>query len=374
MVYKIPLTRPSFGQEEILEIERTLASGWVAGQGPKGKEFAAQFAKVIGAEHAHPVSSCTAALHLSLLALDIGEGDEVLVPDFTFPATAHATLYVGAKPRFIDVDLKTYNLDPERVKEQITERIKAIIPVHMFGQAAEMGEIMKIAKQHSLKVVEDCACAAGAHFQNQFVGTFGDIGCFSFHARKNITSGEGGMVVTQDRGIFETVQQLSFFGIQSAFDRQESQEAVIPEVSMVGYNYKMSDLQAALGLAQLKKLPAVIKRKQELAKYYDEQLEKLEFVQPPFVAKGCEHIYQSYVCVLDKKINRNRVMMQMKKQGIQTQFGTYACSVQPVYKTKNQCPNSVHLFKQSLALPMFYDLTFEEMDTVLKALRACLGS
>jgi len=194
---KIPLLRPYFDSEELSEISKVLDSGWVS-QGPKVKEFEDKIAKYLGVKYAIAVTNCTSALHLALLSTGVKEGDEVFVADYTFPATGHAVLYCGAKPIFVDVDLKTYNFNPKSIKEKITDKTKAIIPVHTFGQPAEMDKIMEIAEDYNLKVIEDAACALGAKYKNKFAGTIGDIGCLSFHARKGITTGEGGMVVTNE--------------------------------------------------------------------------------------------------------------------------------------------------------------------------------
>ena len=271
MTSKIPLLRPYFDSEELEEIKKVLDSGWVT-QGPKVKEFEDKIAEYLGVKYAIAVSNCTSALHLALLSIDVKKGDEILVADYTFPATGHAVLYCGAKPIFIDIDLRTYNINPELIEEKINDKTKAIIPVHTFGQPAEMDEIMKITEDYNLKVIEDAACALGAKYKNKYAGTIGDIGCFSFHARKGITTGEGGMAVTNNENLAAKIRKLSVFGMTSAWDREKSTEFIIPEFIEVGYNYKMSDITAAVGVAQLKKLDKIIERKRELAKYWDERL------------------------------------------------------------------------------------------------------
>jgi dTDP-4-amino-4,6-dideoxygalactose transaminase len=280
---KIPLLRPYFDSEELEEIQKVLDSGWVT-QGPKVKEFEDKIAEYLGVKYAIAVTNCTSALHLALLSLGIKKDDEVLVADYTFPATGHAVLYCGANPIFVDVDLKTYNLNPELIKEKISDKTKAIIPVHTFGQPAEMDAIMEIAEDHNLKVIEDAACALGAKYKNKFAGTIGDIGCLSFHARKGITTGEGGMAVTNNKDLADKIRNLSVFGMTSAWAREKSDEFYIPEFTELGYNYKMSDISAAVGVAQLKKLDRIIERKRELAKYWDEKLEETDFIEPPYVS------------------------------------------------------------------------------------------
>ncbi len=368
MIFKIPLFKPYFDIEELEEIKKVLDSRWVS-QGPKVKEFEDKSANYLGVKYAITVNNCTAALHLALLSIDIKKGDDVLVADFTFPATGHSVLYCGASPVFVDINPKTYNIDPELIEEKITDKTKAIIPVHTFGQPAEMDKIIKIAKNYNLKVIEDAACAFGAKFNNKYAGTIGDVGCFSFHARKGITTGEGGMVVTDNKTLAEKIRHLSVFGMTSAWDREKSDKFIIPEFTEAGYNYKMSDITAAVGVAQLRKLDKIIERKRELAKYWDEKLQEIEFIESPYVSKNVKHIYQSYVSMVDKRLNRNKIIEMLMKKGIQTQIGTYASHIQPVYDFKDKCPNSLEIFNRSLALPMYHMLEEKDIDMVALSLK-----
>ncbi len=371
MLPKIPLTRPYFDQEELDEIKKVLDSGWVS-QGPKVKEFEEKASKYLNAKYAIAVNNCTAALHLALLSVDIKRNDEVLVADYTFPATGHSALYCGADPVFVDIRPDTYNIDPGMIEEKITDRTKAIIPVHTFGQPAEMDEIMKIATKYDLKVIEDAACAFGARYKKKYAGTVGDIGCFSFHARKGITTGEGGMVTTDDKALADKIRYLSVFGMTPAWDREKSEHFHVPEFTEAGYNYKMSDITAAVGVAQLRKLDRIIERKNELAKYWDEKLEEIEHIEAPFVSKNVKHIYQSYVSLVGKGIKRDSVIEMLAKDGIQTQIGTYASHIQPVYDFKGKCPNSLEIFERSLALPMYYMLEEKDIDIVANSLNKVL--
>ena len=371
MKVKVPLLKPYFDSEELKELQKVLDSGWVT-QGPKVKEFEDKITEYLDVKYAIAVSNCTSALHLALLSIGVKKGDEVLVADYTFPATGHAVLYCRAKPIFVDVDLKTYNLNPELIKEKISDKTKAIIPVHTFGHPAEMDEIMNIAEDYNLNVIEDAACALGAKYKNRYAGTIGDIGCFSFHARKGITTGEGGMVVTNNKKLADKIRNLSVFGMTSAWDREKSAGFIIPEFTELGYNYKMGDITAAVGVAQLKKLAKIIERKRELAKYWDEKLQEMEFIQPPYVSENVKHIYQSYVAVVDNRINRNKLIETLMKKGIQTQIGTYASHIQPVYNSTDKCPNSLEIFNRSLALPMFYMLKEEDIDVAAMHLKKAL--
>ncbi len=374
----IPLTRPYLGEDELKAVQDSFNSGWVAGQGPQNKELEQKFAEYVGVKHAICVSNCTAALHLALLALDIGPGDEVIVPDFTFPATAHAVMYVGAKPVFVDVELNTYNLDPNKIKEKITTRTKAIIPVHAFGLCAEMDEINKIAKEHNLKVIEDAACAAGSTYNNKKSGSMNDIGCFSFHAKKSITSGEGGMITTNDDTLAEKMRSLSCFGMVSAWTREKSEEFILPQFTDLGYNYKLSDISAAILVKQLEKIETFIQKKNAIAKTYDAQLSTISEVKVPFVGADCRHTYQSYTILLDQKINRNSVIVEMKKLGIQVNFGTYALHRQPLYQKVTNCeekdfPNASTIFDHCLALPMYCEMDEQKVTKVVEALKKSIA-
>jgi dTDP-4-amino-4,6-dideoxygalactose transaminase len=368
---KIPLLRPFFDSEELEEIQKVLESGWVS-QGPKVKEFEKKVADYLGVKYAIAVVNCTSALHLSSLSLGIKPDDEILVADYTFPATGHSVLYCRAKPVFVDVDLRTYNINPELIEGKITERTKAIIPVHTFGQPAEMDRIKEISEKYNIKIIEDAACAFGAQYKGRYAGTIGDIGCFSFHARKGITTGEGGMVVTNDEDLAQRIRELSIFGMRNAWDVERTDEFVIPEFVNIGYNYKMSDIAAAIGVAQLKKLEKIIKRKRELAKYWDEKLQEIEDIEAPFVKENVKHIFQSYVALLNPNIKRNKIIQELMQKGVQTQIGTYASHIQPVYNSKEKCPNSMEVFNRSLALPMYYMLNEESIGIAAKYIKTAL--
>lgn len=366
-----PLLKPYFTEDELIEIKKVLDSGWVS-QGPKVKEFEKKAKEYLGVKHAIAVTNCTAAIHLALLSIGVKEGDEVLVADYTYPATGHAVLYCRAKPVFIDVFEDTYNINPELIKEKITSKTKAIIPVHTFGQPAMMREIIDIASDYDIKVIEDAACAFGARYKNESAGTIGDIGCFSFHARKGITTGEGGMVVTNDSGLANQIRDLSVFGISSAWDREKKEAFSIPEFNKLGYNYKMSDITAAVGVAQLRKIEKIILRKRRLSRIWDNLLSDIDCITPPISSKDSMHIYQSYVAVLDEKIKRNNIIDKLRYLGVQSQIGTYASHIQPIYSSFDKCPISLKVFNTSLALPMFYSLTEKEIKIAVKKIDMCL--
>lgn len=364
----IYLARPYFDQAELNEVKEVLDSGWVS-QGPKVKEFEQKIAAFLGIEYAVAVTNCTSALHISLLAIGVKKNDEVIVSDFTFPATGHSVVYCGATPIFNDINLKTYNIDVYSIEENITSKTKAVVPVHTFGQPADMDTILKIAKEYNLKVIEDAACALGAKYRGKYAGTFGDVGCFSFHARKGITTGEGGMVITNNKDLAEKIRHLSVFGMTTAWDREKSDKIIIPEFNEIGYNYKMSDITAAIGVAQLRKLNTIIKRRADLAKYWSEKLEEISYIEPPYCDRYSEHVYQSYVALVNKGINRNKLIKKLADRRIQTQIGTYASHIQPVYHSRQICPNSLDVYNRSIALPLYYTLKEEDIDVIISHLK-----
>jgi dTDP-4-amino-4,6-dideoxygalactose transaminase len=363
----INLSKPYFDECEIDAIKNTFESGWVAGQGPKNEELSELICQFTGSKFAIPVNNCTSGLHLALLAIGILPGDEVLVSDFTFPATGHAVMYCSAVPRFIDVKLSTYNIDPILIEEKINQRTKAIIVVHSLGQMAEMDAIIQIAKKNNLFLIEDAACSLGAEYNGIQAGKFGDITAVSFHARKNVTSGEGGIVLTDNYEFAAKIKLLSCFGMESAYSRQNEFE--IPIFNQLGYNYKLSDINAAIAIEQLKKYPQFLIKRFEQVDLYNNLLKNQPLIQIPRIAKGAKHVFQTYAILLDKKINRNNLIIRMRSEGIQTQIGTYSSFIQPVYRNMNDvCPNSRYLFEHTLALPLFYELTDEEIRKVVTIL------
>lgn len=365
----IKLIQPKISKEEIHEVSKVLKSGLLV-QGKNVERFESSISEYLNVKHAIAVSSGTAALHLSLIALGIKQGDEVILPDFTFPATGNVVALVGAKPILVDIDLKTYNIDPLKIKDKITSKTKAIIPVHEFGQSADMNKILEIAKQYNLFVIEDAACALGAEYKSKKCGTLGDVGCFSFHPRKAITTGEGGVVVTNNKKIAEKVASLRNHGITP----KGSKNSFI----YAGFNYRMTDFQGALGWQQMKRIDRIIERRQSLADIYDSFLKEKKNLQIPFVAPGNNHIYQSYVILLDNKINRDRIVVDLKDKNIETNIGTYALHCQPFYMKnygykKEDLVNSYQAFRQSLCLPLYTQMKKKDISFINKNIQKCLN-
>lgn len=360
----IRLTKPVITDEEVGEVNKVLKSGFLV-QGKNVAKFEKMIADYLNVKYTVAVSSGTAALHLSLIALGIGKGDEVIVPDFTFPATGNVVALVDARPILVDIDLKTYNIDPTKIEEKITSRTKAIIPVHEFGQSADMEPILELSKRYNLYIIEDAACALGAEYKSRKCGTMGDIGCFSFHPRKAITTGEGGMVVTNNKQIAEKVKALRNHGMVNRNG--------INSFEYAGFNYKMTDFQGAMGWMQMERIDKIIERRRKLAKLYDSLLENTNSLQTPFVANGNKHIYQSYVVLLDKQMNRNVLIERLKKKGIETTIGTYVLHCQPFYQKsygykEGELKNSYRAFKQTLCLPLYAQMEQKDIREVAENL------
>jgi dTDP-4-amino-4,6-dideoxygalactose transaminase len=371
MTDSIALGQPSVGEAELAAVAEVFRSGWLAGQGPMGRAFEDEFAIAVGVEHVVAVSSCTAALHLALLAHGVGPGDEVIVADHTFPATAHAVLYTGATPVFADVLPDTGCVDPASVADLIGPRSVGVIAVDNAGLPADYVELTEVAGSQGLFVVEDAACAAGAEYRGSNAGQCASIGCFSFHGRKGITSGEGGALVTDDPDLAASARSLHSFGIESALDRAGERGLPIPSFTELGHNYKLSDIAAAIMRVQLRRLPDLLARRRKVAAAYRSLLAGLPLrlpVEPP----DRRHAWQSYVVVLDDDIDRGDVATTLREGGIGCNIGTYACHLQPVYASRQHCPVSRHLFEHSLAIPMHANLTDADVERVAAALRAVL--
>lgn len=376
----IPVTKPCFGQEEIQAVAERLLNGWVV-QGPKVAEFERMWAEFIGVRFARATTSCTSALHLALLAIGVGPGDEVVVPAFTWVATANAVEHCGAKPVFTDIDMRSFNIDPEQVENKLTSRTKVLLPVHEFGLSAEMDVIMAIARRHDLAVVEDAACACGTLYKGQHVGTFGDVGCFSFHPRKAITTGEGGMLTTNDEKLAKLFEVLRSHGAESSdLSRHKSNSGfILPEFNRLGFNYRMTDIQAAIGVEQMKRLDWILEQRRTRAKRYTEMLSDLPGLALPSEPDGYTHVYQSYVTLIESgHVERDRVALAMQAKGIATRQGTHAVHALGYYRDKydlglEDYPNAWIADQVSLTLPLYATMTDEEQDYVIQCLRYILS-
>lgn len=382
----VPIARTSLTEAEIQSVLGPLRSGWLV-QGPKVREFEEKWSAFTGAKHSIAVTSCTTGLHLSLAALGIQPGDEVIVPAFTWIATANVVEHMGATVVFCDIDLHTFNLDVNHLAQKITPKTKAIIPVHLFGLAADMSAVNALAKQHGLWVVEDAACGFGSRYHGAHVGTLGDTGCFSFHPRKAITTGEGGMITTQDDALAEKLRRLRDHGAAMS-DLQRHLGArpyLLADHPDAGYNQRMTDLQAALGSAQMDRAAEIIAERQRLAAVYDAAFADLPWLRTPAHVAGLDHGYQSYPCLFQpepvnpqsvKRVNtmRNDWMDRLQKAGISTRPATHAVHMLSFYKQKYQLqaedlPQAYAANDCSISLPLFHGMTQAEQDHVIDNVR-----
>ena len=371
----IPVMRPWLGQEEAEAAAEAVASGWIA-QGPRVREFEEAFAAAIGTPHAVAVSSCTAALHLALIAAGIGPGDEVIVPSLSFIATANAVRYVGAQPVFADVDLATQNLIPETVEPHLTGRTRAVILVDQAGVPADLDAMRALCDPLQVTVIEDAACAAGSTYRGRPVGAGAALAAFSFHPRKLLTTGEGGMLTTSDGSIAARLRRLREHGMDiSAADRHRSRQPVIEHYTEVGFNFRMTDIQAAIGLVQLRKLPEMVARRRDLAQRYQELLSGIPGLltadDPPYG----ETNYQSFWMLLPEEspVGRDELMRLFADAGISVRRGIMAAHLEPAYAdAKPSLPVTERLTRRSLILPLFHEMTQAQQEHVVSVVTSAL--
>lgn len=379
----VPIARTSLLENEIQSVMEPLRSGWLV-QGPKVREFEDKWCLFTGAKHSIAVTSCTTGLHLSLAAMGLQPGDEVIVPAFTWIATANVVEHLGAKVVFCDIDIETFNLDVQQLASLVTSKTKAILPVHLFGMAADMGYINAFAKQHKLWVVEDAACGFGSRYQGQHVGTLGHTGVFSFHPRKAITTGEGGMITTQDDELAIKLRRLRDHGaVISDLQRHiGGRPYLLADHPDAGYNQRMTDLQAALGSAQMNRAQIIVQERQALAQRYNKAFADLPWLRTPVKHQDYEHGYQSYPCLFQPKpiapdsvayVNekRNEWMDQLQKAGISTRPATHAVHMLTFYREKYKLkpqdfPNAYAANDCSISLPLFHGMTAEEQNYVIE--------
>lgn len=383
---KIPISKPYFGEEERIAVQQPLETGWVV-QGPKVAEFEKLFCEYTGAGQALASTSCTTALHMALMALEIGPGDEVILPPFTWVATANVIEMIGAKPVFVDIDLRTFNIDVSRIEAAITPNTRIILPVSLFGLSADMHPIMEMAQQRNLKVIEDDACALGAWYHGHHAGTLADVGCFSFHPRKAITTGEGGMVITNDETLAARMRSIRDHGasISDLARHGKARSYLLPDFNNVGSNYRMNDIQAAVGVVQMGRLEYILEQRIRIATAYDQALAGLDWLSAPFTPKGYIHGYQSYPCLFQpEKITlanvkqlharRNALMDDLEANGIATRPGTHAVHMLGYFSRKygikpEDYPNAYFADQLSIAFPLFTTLTEEEQEYIIEHLR-----
>lgn len=367
---EIRLSKPSVvDRRNVISLFKKILDNGFFVQGKYVSDLERIFSNYLKSRHAIAVSSGTAALHLSLLALGLKKTDEVIVPAYTFPATANVIEIVGAKPVIIDVDINTYNIDTRLIEKYITRRTKAIIVVHIFGNPANMTEIMKIARKHGIYVIEDAAGALGSKFKGTNCGTIGDIGCFSFHPRKIVTTGEGGMIVTDNEDFAEKILMLRNHGIRRTHSETE---IVLP-----GFNYRMNEFEAILGIAQMKKIECLIRERQRLARIYRREFSKMRNIKCQVVSKNSTNSWQAFVIRLLNVHRTDCVIKKMKEKGIEVNLGTYAIHLLKYYREKykivpSDYPNATSLYYSSLAVPFYNGLRETIIKKVVKSLKEVL--
>jgi len=383
--YVVPISKPFFGPEELAAVQQTLESGWVV-QGRRVKEFEEKFCRSTGSRFSAATSSCTTALQVAVSVLNLKPGDEVIVPAFTWVATANVVEAAGGIPVFCDIDLATFNIDTKQIANLLTSQTVGVIPVHLFGLCADIDPILALARQHGLWVVEDAACALGAQYHGLSAGTFGDLGCFSFHPRKSITTGEGGMITTGREDLDQIVRSVRDHGAcQTLSGRTSGSAFLLPDFDRVGFNYRMTDIQGAIGCAQMDRLDWILQRRSRSARFYDEELAGTGWLSLPYTPSGYVHGYQGYVCLFRPEVpslsnvhslheRRNKLMTSLQEKGIATRQGTHAPVVQGYYTKKyglraEQFPNAYIADRLSIALPLYPQLTEIEQRYVTETLR-----
>ena len=357
----INIAKPIITDEEIEAVTEVLKSGMLA-QGPKVEEFQNKFAQYSDAKYGIATSSGTTALHTALVAAGVEQGDEVITTPFTFAATSNSILYSNATPVYADIDPKTFNLNPEKIEEKITDKTKAIMPVHLYGQPADMDPILEIAEKHDLKVIEDAAQAHGSTYKGKKIGSIGDLGCFSFYPTKNMTTGEGGMVTTNDEELAEKSSMVRAHGESKRYEQ-----------SLLGYNYRMTDIAASIGLVQLKNIDQINKKRNENAEYLSEGLSDVKGITTPEIAENVTHVFHQYTMRVSKDRDAFKDFLTQKEIGTGVHYPIVLYK-QPYYQNiglTGNCPEAELAANQVISLPVHPSLTQEELDTIISAVKEC---
>jgi len=373
----IQIALPALGEEEWQAVREPLLSGWLT-QGPRVAAFERAFAERHQVTHALATTSCTTALHLALAALDIGPGDEVIVPSFTWVATANAVLYCDATPVLCDVDCRTNNIDAASVALKLSPRTKAVIPVHLFGLCADMDGLREVLPA-GVKIVEDAACAAGATYRGLSAGALGDLACFSFHPRKSITTGEGGMLVTNDGNLAARANVLRNHGASISEEQRHHgpQPYLLSSFDELGFNYRMTDIQAAIGVVQLAKLDSFIDERDRWARFYREQLSDIEWLRQPALPNDGRHAWQAYVTYVDPQtapLQRNEIMARLHAMGVATRPGTHAVHALGYYRERfgyniDDLPGARDCERNTMAIPLHNRMTESDYSYVVDCIR-----
>jgi dTDP-4-amino-4,6-dideoxygalactose transaminase len=374
----LPFAMPDIGEAEAESVMETLRSGWLT-TGPKVRRFEADFAEFVGCDHAVAVNSATAALHLALSAVGLKEGDEVLVPTMTFAATAEVVLYFKARPVLVDCRPETLNLDPDQLEKAITAKTKAIMPVHIAGQACDMDRILEIAREYDFRVIEDAAHALPARYREKMIGTIGDITCFSFYATKTITTGEGGMAVTENPEWAERMRIMGLHGIsKDAWKRYTAEGSWYYEILYPGFKYNLTDIAAAIGIEQLKKCTHFWEVRQRYATLYNEGFQDVPAIITPYVAPEVQHAWHLYMIQLDLerlRIDRNEFIALLKQEGIGTSVHFIPLHLHPYYRDTFgygpvDFPHASFVFERIVSLPIYPKMTETDVQRVIDTVRS----
>ena len=365
----IPISKPFLSTEEAQSAYDTILSGWVT-QGPRVEEFENDFAKFTGAKYAVAVSNCTTALHLSLIVAGVRKGDEVICPSLSYIATANSIRYVGAKPVFAEV-CNDYNLDIKDIENRITKNTKAILLVHQMGMPANIDEVKSICKKYSLELIEDAACAIGSSYKNKMIGSHSELVCFSFHPRKVITTGDGGMITTSRLDYYERLKKLRQHGMSvNDRDRHVSKKVIFEKYEELGYNYRLTDIQASVGIQQLKKLNEIVQKRREIASIYNNAFKDIQCIDLPKDNRHSISNFQSYSIMLKRNcpIKRNELMQKLLDYGIATRKGIMLAHKEEAYANfgSKNLEHSEFLSNNSIILPLYVPMSKNDIDFVIK--------
>ncbi len=375
---KLPIAKPYLGKEEAQLAYDTILTNWVT-QGPRVQEFEENFAKYVGSKYAVALSNCTTALHLAMIVAGIKAGDEVICPSMSYIATANSIMYVGATPVFAEVNPETYNIDVKYTESLITPKTKAILIVHQIGMPADIDAFKDLCKKHNLQLIEDAACAAGSAYKGNKIGSHSDLVCFSFHPRKVITTGDGGMITTNNEAYHNRLKLLRQHGM-SVNDRvrHNSTTVIIEDHVEVGYNYRLTDIQAAVGIKQLERLDWLIEERRKIAHRYHEAFADIDFIRLPHEPKDYFTSYQSYSIYLKRgcPVKRNELMQQLLDLGISTRRGVMTAHREMAYAERCKglsLPVSEDACDNSIVIPLYVPMSNEETEYVIENIRKCLG-
>ncbi len=373
----VPITKPALTEEEAHAPYDSIKSGWVT-QGPKVAEFEKAVAAYVGAKHGVATTSCTTGLHLALATIGIGPGDEVIVPSFTFIASANAILYTGATFIFCEVDPRTFNADPADIEKRITKKTKALMPVDQIGLGCDIDAINNIAKRHGIDVVEDAAPTIGGTYKGRRVGSNAHQTVFSFHPRKVITTGEGGMITTDDDALADKARKLRAHAMSvSDLDRHKADRPILEEYHELGFNYRMTDIQASIGLVQIRRLDELLRIRVAKADRYTRELADLKKVRTPYTPPYATHTYQSYCLDFDRSVDRDDLMARLLRRGVATRRGVMASHLEKVYRDrvgKVSLPITEEKARSTMLIPLFATMTDDEQSYVIESLREELGA